>query len=81
VILIVTAIITFVVTYTCVKKKVFQDTSGKQKVVTTNALVYDEVSQPNLKSTEADFELQQNPAYGISHKESNPVYKSCNDQD
>ena len=76
--LIVTAIVTYIVTYTRIKKKFFQDAnaSGKQKVATINALVYDEVDQPNLKSTEADFELQQNLAYGISHKESNPVYKS-----
>ena len=46
--LIATAIITFFVTFTCVKK-FFQDASGKQKVATTNALVYDAVGQPNQK--------------------------------
>ena len=75
--LIVTAIITFIVTYTCLKKKFSKETSGKKPVATTSALVYD---QPNLKSKEADLELQQNPAYGTSHKmimDTTPVYESC----
>ena len=75
--LIVTAIITFIVTYTCLKKKFSQETSGKQPVATTSALVYDTVDQ---KSKEADLELQQNPAYGTSHKmimDTTPVYESC----
>ena len=78
--LIVTAIITFIVTYTCLKKKFSQETSGKQPVATTSAFVYDMVDQPNLKSKEADLELQQNPAYGTSHKmimDTTPVYESC----
>ena len=78
--LIVTAIITFFVTYTCVKRKFSQYTNGKQTVATTNALVYDTVGEPNLKSKGADLELQQNPAYGTSHKmimDTNPVFESC----
>ena len=68
--LLVTAIITIVVTYICVKK-FSQDKSGKQKVAATSALVYDTVGQTNMESKEADLELQQNPAYGISHMDSN----------
>ena len=75
--LLVTAIITIVVTYICVKKKFSQDKSGKQKVAATSALVYDTVGQANMESKEADLELQQNPAYGISHMDSNIVYESC----
>ena len=49
-------------------------------MATTSALLYDTVDHPNLKSKEADLELQQNPAYGTSHKmimDTNPVYESC----
>ena len=74
--LLVTAIITIVVTYICVKKKFSQDKSDKQKVAATSALVYDSVGH-NMESKEADLELQQNPAYGISHMDSNIVYESC----
>ena len=78
--LIVTAVIASVVTYTCVKRKFSQYTNGKQTVATTNGLVYDTVGEPNLKSKEADLELQQNPAYDTSHKmimDTNPAYESC----
>ena len=73
--LIATAIITFVVTYFFVKKK--QDTTGKQPIATTNAIVYDTVGLPGKKSDEVGLELQPNPAYGKSHKDTNPVYESC----
>ena len=42
-----------------------------------SALVYDSVGQTNMESKEADLELQQNPAYGISQTDSNIVYESC----
>ena len=81
--LIATAIITFLVTYIFIKKKftdITQDTTGKQPIATTNAIVYDTVDLPGKKSDEVGLELQPNPAYGTSHKvimDTNPVYESC----
>ena len=80
----VTAIITFIVTYVCVKRTLDKANNthnlkhhspGPQEKV-----LYEQVRLPSHTVTKNDLELQPNPAYGTSHKvtmDSNPAYESC----
>ena len=43
-------------------------------------VLYEEMGLPSNTFTKDDFELQQNPSYGTSHKvtmDTNPAYESC----
>ena len=86
--LISTAIITFPVTYICVKKKLAS--TSKEPVVAN--ITFDPSSHADLKvqpnpaygavvgHNKTGLELQPNPAYGTSHEvimKTNPVYESC----
>ena len=65
-----TAVITFVLTYIFVKKKLAS--AGKQLIAAANTAV-----DP---SSQADLKMQPNPSYGTSHKvtmDTNPAYESC----
>ena len=73
----VTAIITFIVTYVCVKRTLdnLNHSPGPQEKV-----LYEQVRLPSHTVTKNDLELQPNPAYGTSHKvimNTNPAYESC----
>ena len=81
--LIVTVIITFIMTYVCVKRTFDKanahypkhQSPGPQEMV-----LYEQVGPTNQTITKVDVELQPNPAYGTSHKvimDTNPVYDSC----
>ena len=81
----VTAIITFIVTYVCVKRTLdkvnthnvkHQSPDPQQKT----KVLYEQVTLPSSTVTKNDLELQPNPAYGTSHKvimDTNPAYISC----
>ena len=74
-----TAIVTFIVTYICVKRKFANiynpnDQSPQEKVL------YEPVGPSSHTISKNDFELQPNPAYGTSHEvimDTNPTYESC----
>ena len=58
-----TAIITFIVTYHCVKRK-FQSVDRSNQSPQEKVL-YEQVCIPSKTVTKNDLELQPNPAYGI----------------
>ena len=80
-----TAIITFIVTYHCVKRTLTKannvinvhnpsESSPQEKVL------YEQVCIPSKTVTKNDLELQPNPAYDTSCKvviDTNPAYESC----
>ena len=73
-----TAIITFIVTYHCVKRKILnandKDHSLQEKVL------YEQVNSPSHSINKNYVELQKNPAYGSNAealKGTTPVYESC----
>jgi len=71
----VTAIITFIATYICVKR-IFENADKPNNQDKTS---YEEVSLPSHTITKNDLELQPNPAYGTSDKvimDTNPAYES-----
>ena len=73
-----TAIITFIVTYHCVKRK-FQSVDRSNQSPQEKVL-YEQVCIPSKTVTKNDLELQPNPAYGTSCKvamDTNPAYESC----
>ena len=76
----VTAIITFIVTYVCVKRTLDKaDTHDHNKQSPQEKIVYEEVRPPSHTVTKNDLELQPNPAYGTSHDvimDTNPAYES-----
>ena len=75
----VTAIITFVVTYVCVKRK-FTNAYNPNNQSPQEKVLYEQVGPSSHTINKNDLELQQNPAYGTSHKvimDTNLVYDSC----
>ena len=73
-------VITFIVTYICVKRrfeKILQDhLKDKQQ---NKTVLYEQIVLPDKTVTKNDVELQPNPAYGTSHKvtmDTNPAYES-----
>jgi len=71
----VTAIITFIVTFICVKR-IFENTDKPNNQDETS---YEEVSLPSHAITKNNLELQPNPAYDTSNKvimDTNPAYES-----
>ena len=81
----VTAIITFIVTYFCVKRKFEKaDNSNnnnlKKQLTQDEALLYEQVCLPNQTVTKNDIELQSNPAYGTGPQmimDKYPTYENC----
>ena len=79
----VTAIITFIVAYVCVKRTLDKANSHNPKQQSPGPqekVVYEQVCLPSHTVTKNDLELQPNPAYGTSHKvtmDTNPAYESC----
>ena len=78
--LIIDTVITFIVTYICVKRKfekILQDhLKDKQQ---NKTVLYEQIVSPDQTITKNDMELQPNPAYGTSHKvtmDTNPAYES-----
>ena len=74
-----TAIVTFIVTYICVKKK-FEGACNLNNQSPQEKVLYEQVSSTSQAVTKNDLELQPNPAYGTSHKvimDTNPAYESC----
>ena len=74
-----TAVITFIVTYVCVKRK-FEYMSNPKHQSTQEKVLYEQVKSPSSTITKNDLELQPNPAYGTSYKvtmDTTPVYESC----
>ena len=74
----VTAIVTFFVTYYCVKKKFGIELKPNNQPPQPTGL-YELVDLSNKTVTKEDLELQPNPAYGTSHKvimDTNPAYES-----
>ena len=72
------SIITFIVTYLCLKRKFenvkYQSPDAQHKVL------YEEVSSHSNTITKSDLEMQENPAYGTHPKvimDANPAYESC----
>ena len=78
----ITAIITFIVTYVCVKRTLDKADTHHNKQSLQEKIVYEEVHPPTAPShtvTKNDLELQPNPAYGTSHEvtmDTNPAYES-----
>ena len=79
----VTAIITFIVTYVCVKRTLDKVSTHNLKHHSPDPqekVLYEQVRLPSHTVTKNDLELQPNPAYGTSHKvvmDTNPAYESC----
>ena len=81
----VTAIITFIVTYVCVKRTLDKANTHNHKHQSPDPqekVLYEQVCLPSHTVTKNDLELQPNPAYGTytSHKvimDTNPAYESC----
>ena len=79
----VTAIITFIVAYACVKRtleKAYNTHNHPSKQSPQEKVLYEQVSLPSHTVTKNDLELQPNPAYATSHKlimDTNPAYESC----
>jgi len=74
----VTAIITFIVTYICVKR-IFENTDKPNNQLLQEKVLYEEVSSPSHSITKNELKLQPNPAYGTGNKvimDTNPAYKS-----
>ena len=77
-----TAIISFIVTYLCVKNT-FEKANNVQKANNPSPqekMLYEEVGLPSHTISKNDLELQPNPAYGTSHRiivDNNPAYESC----
>ena len=75
----VTAIVTFIVTYVCVKRK-FTNVYNPNDQLPQEKVLYEQVGPSSHIISKNDLELQQNPAYGTSHKvvmDTNPAYDSC----
>ena len=73
-----TAIITFIVTYFCVKRRLVN--ANPQYQSPQEKVLYEQVNSPSHTISKDDLELQSNPAYGTSHeiiKVTNAVYESC----
>ena len=74
------AIVTFIVAYMiCVKRK-FESAFNHNNQSSQEKVLYEQVSPTSQAITKNDLELQQNPAYGTSHKvtmDTNPAYESC----
>ena len=79
----VTAIITFIVTYFCVKRTLDKANTRNHKHQSPGPqekVLYEQVSSTSQAVTKNDLELQPNPAYGTSQKvtmDTNPAYESC----
>ena len=76
----VTAIITFAVTYFCVKRKIEKINNLKLQPLQEKVAVYEQVSSPDNTFTKHDLPLQLNPAYCTSHNvtiDANSAYESC----
>ena len=80
--IIITALITFIVTCVCIKrkyKKAYADHSKSQS--TQGKTSYETVGHTSGTITKNDLELHPNPAYGSGSKmtmNANPAYKTCN---
>ena len=83
----VAAIITFIVTYLCVKKTLGKANNTiltswtSQSCGPQEKVLYEQVSVPSHTVIKNDLELQANPAYGTSHKvvmDTNSAYERCN---
>ena len=61
-----TAIITFIVAYVCVKRKLSSVDLSNQSP--QDKVLYEQVRPSSHSITKDDLELQPNPAYGKSHK-------------
>ena len=78
--LIIATVITAIITFICVKRKfekIIQDFKDKEQ---NKTVFYEQVGPSNQTITKNDFELQTNPAYGVSHRvimDTNPAYESC----
>ena len=71
-----TAIITFVVTYHCVKRKFLSVDLSNQPP--QEKVLYEQVRPSSHSITKDDLELQPNPAYDTSHKvtmDATPAYE------
>ena len=83
ILLTVTIIITFIITYVCVKRtfdKANTHDVKHQSPDPQEMVLYEQVGPRNQTITKIDLELQPNPAYGTSHKvimDTNPAYESC----
>jgi len=74
----VTAIITFIVMYICVKR-VSNNSNKLNNQSPQEKVLYEEVSSPSHSITKNELELQPNPAYGTGNiviMDTNPVYES-----
>ena len=72
------AIITFIVTYFCVKRRFVN--ANPQYQSPQEKVLYEQVNSPSHTISKDDLELQSNPAYGTGHeviKDTNAVYESC----
>ena len=80
--IIITALITFIVTCVCVKRKYKRGYADHPKSQSTHEKIsYDTVGQSGGTITKRDLELHPNPAYGSGSKmtmDTNPAYKTCN---
>ena len=75
----VTAIVTFIVTYVCVKGKLANTYNPSNNKSLQNQVLYEQVGPSSHTISKNDLELQQNPAYATSHKvvmDTNPAYES-----
>ena len=74
----VTAIITFIVAYVCVKRtfEKANNTHNPNKPMPQEKVLYEQVCIPSKTVTKNDVELQPNPAYGTSCMNTNTTYKS-----
>ena len=73
-----TAIIAFIVTYYCVKRKFVNTNPNSQSP--QEKVLYEQVNSPSHSITKDDLEMQKNPAYGSNSealKGTIPVYESC----
>ena len=73
-----TAIITFIVTYHCVKRKSVNTYPNSQSP--QEKVLYEQVNFPSHNITKDDLEMQKNPAYGSNSeafKGTIPVYETC----
>ena len=74
-----TAIVTFIVTYICVKRKV-ENAFNHNNQSPQEKVIYEQVSPTSQTISKNDLELQPNPAYGTSHEvimDTNPAYENC----
>ena len=83
ILLTVTIIITFIMTYVCIKRildKANTHDVKHQSPDPQEMVLYEQVGPSNQTIAKIDLELQPNPAYGTSHKmimDTNSAYESC----